>query len=590
MILASSETNLSLAVAAIVVLGVGCQWLAQRLRVPSIILLLAAGLLAGPVTGVVEPDAQFGPLLFPLVSLGVGILLFEGGLGLRLDTFTQGRGVVARLVTLGVVVTWLVGIGGAVLLLDVDTDIAVLIAAILTVSGPTVVIPLLRIARPREPGSSILRWEGIVIDPVGATLAIVTLDAVLGGGSITEAALRIGTTLIAGTTAGVVVGAALIISLERHWVPDRLHNPVTLMAAVFAFTLANEVRPEAGLMATTVLGIVLANQHRVAARHISEFEEDLGALVLGGLFIVLGARVDVDDVVDVLPETLALVAILVLVARPLAVIVSTIGSGLRRPDRLFLMCMAPRGIVAAAVAAVFAIEIEAERGTAVPELVPVVFTVIVATVVIYGSTAALAARLTHVARAEPSGLALIGAQQWVRDLAGELTSQEVPVLLITGDRRDARLARRDGLLVFNGRTDSEELDHAIEAIGVRDAVILSTNPELNVVAQERLATLLTRKHIFELSDDEAGTEPGVVGAVIARRAFGSELSHQVLERAFKDGGRLLTVRNDEIDPSHTVLVSIAADRSVAVTPDRRDLDSALAVIVLTSSSREAARQ
>jgi len=216
-----------------------------------------------------------------------------------------------------------------------------------------------------------------------------------------------------------------------------------------------------------------------------------------------------------------------------------------------------------------------------------VFTVIVATVVIYGSTAALAARLTHVARAEPHGLVLIGAQQWVRELAGELTNLEVPVLLITSDNREARLARRDSLLVFNGRTDSEELDDVIEAIGIRDAVILSTNPELNVVAQERLAALLSRKHIYELQDDEAVTEPGVVGAVIARRAFGSRLSHQVVERAFKDGDRILTVGSDEIEPDSTVLMTVGADRGVNVVPDQRHIDSALAVLVLASPSPRA---
>ena len=580
MIIASSQSELSIAVAAVIILGVGCQWIGQKTRVPSIILLLGAGVLAGPVSGLVDPDEQFGPMLFPLVSLGVGILLFEGGLGLRLDTFSQGRYVVARLVSLGVLVTWLVGLGALLVLFDLSVEAAVLIASILTVSGPTVVLPLLRIARPREPTASILRWEGIVIDPVGATLAIVTLDAVIGGGGLLSSAGRITTTLVVGTAAGLLIAAVLILSLEHHWIPDHLHNPVTLMAAVLAFTLANQLRPEAGLMATTVLGIALANQHRVAARHISEFEEDLGVLVLGGLFIILGARVDLAEVGSVLIPSLGLVLILILVARPLAVLVSTVGSDLRRADRLFLMWMAPRGIVAAAVAAVFAIELEELGGQAVPELVPIVFTVIVATVVFYGSTAVLGARLTRVARPQPRGIVLVGAQDWVRMFAAELVSLDVPVLLVTSDSHEARAARAAGLLVFNGRVDSEDLDTAVAGLGVRDALILSTNAELNVVAQERLASLLTRRHIYELRDVAAESEPGVVGNVIARRAFGAEVSHGVLQQALADKRRIVAVASEDLEPHDTILVTVESGQVADLCPDIGSMNAHQAVVVL----------
>ncbi len=582
MIVAAIQPELSIAIATVIILGVGCQWIGQKAKIPSIILLLAAGVLAGPVAGLVDPDEQFGPMLFPIVSLGVGILLFEGGLGLRLDTFTQGRYVVARLVSLGVLVTWIVGFFALTILFDISTEAAALIASILTVSGPTVVLPLLRIARPREPTAAILRWEGIVIDPVGATLAIVTLDAVTGGGGVLSSIGRITTTLVVGTAAGLLMATLLILSLERHWIPDHLHNPVTLMIAVLAFTLANQLRPEAGLMATTVLGIALANQHRVAARHISEFEEDLGVLVLGGLFIILGARVNLEEVAAVLLPSLGLVLILVFIARPLAVLVSTLGSDLRRPDRLFLMWMAPRGIVAAAVAAVFAIELENDGGRAVPELVPIVFTVIVATVVIYGSSAVIGAKLTRVARPDPQGIVLIGGQKWVRMLAVELVSLDVPVLLVTTDRHQAQAARLQGLLVFNGRVDSEDLDAAVEGIGVRDALILSTNPELNVVAQARLASLLTRRHIFELRDSSEESEPGVVGNVVARPAFGVGLSQEDLRQALQDKRRIIAIDAEDIEEQDTVLLTVDSGSVTALFPTRADLMNSESLVVLNN--------
>ena len=259
---------------------------------------------------------------------------------------------------------------------------------------------------------------------------------------------------------------------------------------------------------------------------------------------------------DVLPRSLMLVGVLVLVARPIAVYVSTIGSGLRRPDRLFLMCMAPRGIVAAAVAAVFSLELAEERGTEVTEMVPIVFTVIVATVVLYGSTAVYAARRLRVARAQPRGVGLVGGQKWVLDLAGHLADLEVPVLVITADRREARLARRSGLLVFEGRVDSEDLVTAVEAVGLQTALILSTNSELNAVALEELAGLLGRGNVYELRDEEAEVEVGVVGSVFARPAFRGVLTHQSVDKALRSGGQIRAIPGEECAEQHSILITI----------------------------------
>lgn len=539
-VLAASSSTTS-AIAVVVVVGVGVLWLASQLRIPAIILLLGAGVLLGPVLDVLDPAEQFGDLLFPVVSLGVGVLLFEGGLSLRWDRL-QGRSVVLRLVTIGVVITWLIGWATVVVLFDVSRGLAAVIGAILTVSGPTVVIPLLRFARPRDPVGPILRWEGIVIDPIGATLAIVVLDAVVEDRGTTESIVRIATTLGVGLVAGLAVAAVVVLALHQHWIPDRLENPVTLMAAIGAFALADLLRPEAGLMATTVLGLALANQHWVPARHISEFEEDLGQLILGSLFILLGAGLDLDAVADVLAPSLGLVAVLVLVARPLAVAASTIGAGLSLRERVVLAWLAPRGIVAAAVASVFSLEYTEQTGQEIPELVPIVFTVVVATVLVYGFTIGPACRWLRVDRAPAEGIALVASEPWVVDLAAALAGNEVPVLLVTDEDVVASKARRAGLLVFNGRISSEELELAAEGVGIRDVVALSHHAEFNALTTGRFGEFLGRKHVYALDDRPRDRDsPGIRAPAQGRPPFGTSVHRDDVEAMLDAGGAVEVV-------------------------------------------------
>ncbi|MFV2039374.1 MAG: cation:proton antiporter, partial [Acidimicrobiales bacterium] len=376
------EQSLAIGLAAIILFGVFAQWLAARLRIPSILVLLAAGVLAGPVAGLVEPDELFGETIFPLVSLAVGLLLFEGGLSLRLDGFRQASSTVLRLVTIGALVTWLVAAGAAALLFDLSTEITFLLGAILVVSGPTVVIPLLRQARPQSPIAETLRWEGIVIDPIGAALAVLVLNLALGeDDSWPLIAVDLLLTVVVGVGIGLAAAALLTFAIVRFQVADNLLNPVAILFAVTAFTASNAIIAEAGLFATTTLGIALANQRLAPASAIAHFQEELGPLMLAGLFVVLGAQVDLGDIADVALPSAALALVLVLVARPLVVWLSTLGSGLPWRQRLYLSSLAPRGIVAASVASLFALELE-RAGVEAGQLVPITFSVIFVTVLI----------------------------------------------------------------------------------------------------------------------------------------------------------------------------------------------------------------
>ena len=527
----AAESQLPLTIAIILTLGVGGQWLANRLRIPGVLLLLTSGILVGPVFDIIHPEDEFGgDVLFPVVSLAVGLLLYEGGLGLKIDRLTDGRSVILRLVTIGAFVTWLIGWGTAQLLFDVSISGAALIGAVLVVSGPTVVIPLLHLSRPREPTGSILRWEGIVIDPVGATLAIVVLDATLNDSDPAEAALQIGITLGAGAVAGVVVAGLALIALHRHWIPDHLLNPAMLAAAIIAFASANLIAEEAGLMATTMLGLVLANQHLVPNQELTAFSEDVGYLILGTLFIVLGALVDLDELIAVMPEALVLIAVLVLVARPFAVWISTIGSGMARNDRQFLAWMAPRGIVAASVATVFSRQLS-EAGQELPELVPIVFATVIVTVALYGLTATPVARRTRVAKTEPNGIAIVSNRRFAVDLADQLAGAEVPVLVVSTSTEVQRAAFSRGLLAYDRPIDSHDLDLTLDGVGIKKAILLTDDENFASHAAHHLTEHLGRANLYQVQPDEDDDDFEMRG----RRAFG-ELAFRQLTTLARGGG------------------------------------------------------
>ncbi len=424
--------------AGILVLGIGAQWLAWRLCIPSILLLLGSGFVVGPGLGWIDPDRVFGSLLLPVVSLSVGLILFEGGLSLRFRELRKTWGSLVGLLTVGVLVTWGLSAVTAAQILGMPSSLALLSGAILVVTGPTVIGPLLRHIRPTGRVGPVAKWEGIVIDPIGATLAVLVyegLDAIRRAeyGSATLNVLEgLGITLLAGGLVGAFCAGVLVFCLRRFWIPDYLQNPVALMLVVIALTAANALHHEAGLLAVTVMGVILANQRVVPMDRISEFKESLTILLISALFILLSARVRVEDLTALGWRGLVFALVMLLMVRPLAVWAATIGSQLTRAERLFLAWFAPRGIVAASVASVFALRL----GDSGAVLVPATFLVIVATVAVYGLTAGPLARRLGLTPGDPQGLLIAGANGFARALASVLQREGFRVVLV--DTRSSR--------------------------------------------------------------------------------------------------------------------------------------------------------
>ena len=317
-------------IVSVAVLGGCAQWLGWRLKLPSILLLLIFGMLAGPDgVGLIPTEAMFGDLLLRLVAIAVAILLFEGGLTLHLPELGDQLRVVGRLVTLGAAVTWGLSALAAHYVLGLSWPLAILIGSILTVTGPTVVIPLLRQIRPTGPGGAVLKWEGILIDPIGAVLAVLVFEALVDG-AFASAFVGIGKTIVFGSLFGLLPAFLLVLCLQRYWIPDHLHSASALALALLGYALANGFQHESGLLAVTVMGVALANQDRVDITHITEFKENLQILIISALFVVLAAGVEWSALAALINLRFALfLAILVLLVRPLAVSLCTLDGRLK---------------------------------------------------------------------------------------------------------------------------------------------------------------------------------------------------------------------------------------------------------------------
>ncbi|MEM7629153.1 MAG: sodium:proton antiporter [Planctomycetota bacterium] len=508
---AGSGGPIPIAVALVIVLGVCTQLVAAKVRVPSILLLLIAGVAAGPVLRhfspnsilALDPDGVLGKdLLLSLVGISVGLILYEGGLTLRLDEIKGTRRVIAMLVSAGAVVTWLIAALGSYLILGLPLSIAVLLGAVLIVTGPTVIGPLLAHIRPAGATASILRWEGIVIDPIGVLMAVLVFEVLLVAPESAAGVVfwAIAKTVIVGGGLGFFGAWLLKLCIKRYWVPDLLQNPFSLMLVVLTYVAANAFQAEAGLLATTVMGILLANQKTVSVHHILEFKENIRVLLIGALFIVLAARMQLEDLMGINWGALVgFVVLLVVVARPAAVFLSTIGAGLSINERFFLSCMAPRGIVAAAGASIFTLGLERAGMEEASRLAPLTFGIIVATVAIYGLGAPVAANLLGLADRDRRGVLFVGAPSWARALASALRARGLRVMLVDTNRENVRDARMAGLDARRGNALDDWFVDELDLRGIGRVFACTPNDEVNQLALQRLRDRFEKSELYRLA-------------------------------------------------------------------------------------------
>lgn len=528
-----------------------CQWLAWRVKLPAILFLLAAGIFVGPVAGYLEPDALFGDLLFPLISLSVAIILFEGSLTLNFEEIRSQKRVVRRLVTWGAALTWVVVAVATRWLFDLDWELSILFGALTVVTGPTVIVPLLRSVRPKASVASILRWEGILIDPIGALLVVVVFEIIVAQTQATgywHGLSMFFKVMLAGTGLGLAGGMFLGLILRKHWVPAYLLNLATLSLVFAVFSFADSLAHESGLLAVTVMGMWLANQKDIRITEILNFKENLSLVLISGLFILLAARMTLDSIAVLGWTPLLLLLIMQFVARPLSVWVSTTGSTLDWREKALLSWIAPRGIVAAAVSALFAIRLQIAGEGEAGVLVPLTFMVIIGTVVLQSATARLVARALGVAEPSPKGFLIVGANPVARAIASALNEHGFRTLLTDSSWENIRTARMESLETFYGNPVSGYADQNLDLVGIGKLLALSPLRGMNAVAGMRYQNEFGERNIYILTTSTEANVSEKHKIATEQRGFilfGEDVTYSKLASLLSQGAEIRSTKLSE---------------------------------------------
>ncbi|MEN8736352.1 MAG: cation:proton antiporter [Akkermansiaceae bacterium] len=502
--------------ASLLGLGVIAQWVAWRLKLPSILLLLVFGFALSQMSGTrIDDYLADESALLSLVGFFVAIILFEGGLTLKFAELREAGAPVLRLCTSCVVIAFGVTTVIAHYTLGFHWQVAGLLGAILVVTGPTVVAPLLRLIKPRRKMASIVKWEGIVVDPIGAVMAVLVFIVIQNGGlggtwdDIVWALLK---TIVIGGGFGYGLAKGVEFLLARHLIPDFLESMFFLAVVGVGFAGSNMLMHESGLLTVTVLGVALANQHRVSVRHILEFKENLRVLIISLLFLMLSGRIGWEELGAVWQKGLFFLAGLILIARPVSVFLSNLGSNKTSfKEQLFLSLLAPRGIVAAAVTSVFALELEhlaehhpgdahlAELSAQAGELVPVVFIVILGTVAFYGLLAAPLARKLGLADKNPDGILFAGCDRWTRVVAKGLQDEGHAVMLVDTRFQNVSAARMEGLRAVRANILSEYAEEELDTSGLGHLVAVTPNDEVNSLAAREFQHRFGKVNVWQLT-------------------------------------------------------------------------------------------
>ena len=486
-----------LGLSLVVILSVLARLSATWMRVPPIVPLLVVGVAVG-VSGLdlVNPSELLGDALSPAVQIAVGIILFEGALGLKREELADGvRGAVLRLITIGVVITWFLATVSIALLLDVPHPIAILIGATVIVSGPTVVLPILDFIGPTSKVRNVLKWEGILIDPIGAIIAVVVFGSFTSGQGGEFDIGELFASLFVGGIVGVIAALLMVPVLGTKRLAGRDKVAATLMMVVAAFAASDAVLADSGLVATIVMGVALANQHRVRIDQVAEFKETLVPILVGILFVLLAANVEVDQVIDLGWKGLLVIAILIFVARPLAVL-TLAGLPFTGKEKIFFSSMAPRGIVAASTASAFGLELTEQNVEGAELIIPVTFLIIVGTVFYSALVSPWLARRLGLAGEHRPTLLLIGAPPWALAMGQGLTKAGADVKVWTESDEEARAASDHGLVSFGGPLDPEDNSPGTPLEDVSAFAVVSDDDTLNQMLSFQLAELYHANQVY----------------------------------------------------------------------------------------------
>ena len=500
----TSQTGLSPveAFALVGVVGVGAQWLAWRFRLPGIVMMLTAGLILGPVTGIFVPSRDIGPLVAPMISLAVAVILFEGGLTLNFKQLEDAAPAVRRLVLIGAPLGWLLSSLALALIAGLSWQSAIVFGGVMIVTGPTVIAPLLRAARLHNRPAQMLQWEAIVNDAVGALVAVIAFVWVMVSHqelSAIEALWTVGRGIAFATLVGFGAGLAVVKAFRESLVPEYMKVPMLFVLVLAAFALSDSVLHESGLLAVTVMGLIIANADLPSYTEIYRFKEQATTLLLSGVFILLGSNVKLSTLNLLDWRSGLFIAAVILLVRPATVLISLAGSQIPMKERILVAFTGPRGVVLLAISGLFAERLVSEGIEDGAVLAPLAFALVVATVVLHGFTLKPFAKRLGLTSGEAPGVIIVGGSTFAAGLGRALENAEVKVLVTDPNHGQLRSAREAGLPTYYGDILSEAADHGVEFIAYSSILAASDNDAYNTLVATDLAPEFGRDAIWQVA-------------------------------------------------------------------------------------------
>ena len=562
-------------IALIGALGIGAQWLAWRLQRPAIVLMALAGLIFGPLVGALltwdgwpdiirsfletvrlDPVNDFGDVYRPMIGLAVAIILFEGGLTLRFKDLGDATRAVNRMVFIAAPIVWAAGAAAAHHIVGLPLDISIMVGGLFVVTGPTVIMPLLRQAHLKSKPANILKWEGIVNDPVGALFAVGGYEFIRltqTGDALTLVFGKLIFAALLGTVIGIISGIGLANAFRRGLIPEYLKAPVVLAWVLFIYVMANVLADETGLLAVTALGMTMANTKFASMVEFRRFKENIAIILVSGVFVILTATLTPDVLKDMVtnPGIVLFVLIMMFIIRPVAVMVSTLWSGLTWREALLIGWIQPRGIVAVAVAGLFAAELQALGRPEGALFVPLAFALVFATVIAAGFTIGPISKMLGQSEGGGEGVMIVGANPWTLGLAKALKEMDVRVTMADTNWRRLRGARLEGLSTFYGEVLSENADYTMDHSAFNHILTATPNDAYNALVCVEFAPELGRHRVFQVAgqDKDDADGDGIAFTSRGRTLSSRGRSFDALTRDWWSGWRF---RSTKISENYTL--------------------------------------
>ena len=590
--------SLMVKIALIGVFGIGAQWIAWRTGRPAIALMLLTGLIAGPVLGIIDPERDFGALQEPIIKLAVAVILFDGGLSLNFRELRHAGPAVLRLVILGVPIGWALGTAAAYYGAGLSLPVSALFGGILVVTGPTVIGPMLRTLRIGQRPANILKWEGIVNDPIGALLAVFIFAYITYQGeqvSIGAIALDVALSSVIAGLIGFGLGYAITWLFPRGLVPEFLKAPVLLVFVISGFIVADLIQHETGLVTVTVMGITLANRPIYSFQALRRFKEDLGVLLVSGVFIIMPATLDWETMRAFEARFLIFVVLLLFVVRPVTVLISLSLSKVPWRERLFIAWIAPRGVVAVAVTGLFALRLTEYGVPGAEALIPLSFGVVVATIFAHGFTAQKLAERLGIDQGPGRGVLLIGANSWTIAFGQMLEQLEIPVTVADTSKLALRAARKAELDVYRGDILDEVTHDRLDMKLFQQLVAATDNDAYNALICADLGPEIGFEAVSQIgADRERGPIRGrvlmpsglSVEELVTRQASGWQFSRTKITEEFSLKDHLAA----RAEGSESLAVLKPDKRLLFFSTDARPVTEAGDVVISYVPPEKAARR